>query len=75
MIISTEHVLSNVKRTVDSFDILRKELRKSCSNEVIFALEDFGDNLKTMLNTIVEHQEYLRLTYKDLERIESLLIK
>jgi len=67
MMLPQEYVLSELKNTVVSFDLLRKELRKSCNNEVIACLEDFGDNLKIMLEIMAGQQEILRLLYKELK--------
>jgi len=67
MMLPQEYVLSELKNTVVSFDLLRKELRKSCNNEVIACLEDFGDNLKIMLEIMVEQQEILRRLCKELK--------
>ena len=71
MMLSPEYVVSELNKTVVSFDLLRKELRKSCNNKVIICLEDFGDNLKIMLEIMAGQQEILRLLCEELKRIDE----
>jgi len=67
MMLSPEYVVSELNKTVINFDLLRKELRKSYNNKVIICLEDFGDNLKIMLEIMAGQQEILRLLCKELK--------